>query len=397
MAATHKPGRPLTAAFVRSVTRPGTYGDGRGGFGLTLRVRKMKSGRTSKFWTQRVRIGGTVTNIGMGSFPRVRLAEARAAALANVREIDAGRDPRKGRGIPTFEDAARQTIELRAKGWRSPETARRWAASLERYAGPVVGSKKIDTISPADVVRILAPIWAEKPAAARVVRERLAAVFAHAVGQDWVAKSPVPVAVASLPKQNGTNGNGNGNGGTVNHRAMTPDAARKTLRLLDDAAGFWSVPAAIRFAALTAARLAEVRGATWSEIDTVSAVWTIPADRMKAGREHRVPLSPAALEVLAEARQHADGGALIFPNSRGGPMAGNTPARLLRKLGAPGTPHGFRGSFRSWTADNGVSREVAETCLAHQVGSKIERAYQRSDLLERRRGVLERWAAFLAD
>ena len=351
----------------------------------------MKSGRTARIWTQRIRIGGRVTNIGLGSYPRVRLAEVRAAALHNRREVDAGRDPRSGRGVPTFKDAAAKTIELRAAGWRTPDTARRWAATLATYAGPVVGSKPIDKITPADVVQILAPIWASKPAQARVVRERLVAVFQWCIGQGWISVSPVPVAVASLPKQNGTNGNG----GTVKHRAMTPRAARKTLRLVDAAAGFWSMRAAIRFAALTAARMSEVRGAEWSEIDDIAAVWTIPADRMKAGREHRVPLSPAALTVLDVARQHAHGGALIFPNTRGGTMAGNSAARLLRTLGAPGTPHGFRGAFRSWTADKGIAREVAETCLAHAVGTKIEQAYQRSDLLARRRKVLEQWAKYL--
>ena len=381
--------QPLTAAFVRTVSKPGAYGDGRGGFGLILRVSKTRNGRTSRRWVQRVRIGGKPSHLGLGSFPVVTLREARKMALETARTIRKGQDPRAG-GVPTFSEAARRTIEQRAKGWRNPETARRWASTLERYAGPTIGAKQVDQVAPADIVGVLSPIWATKKTQAQAVRERLAAVFSYAVGQGWISASPVPAAVAALPKQNG-----NGNGNTAKHHAMTPDEARQTLEQVAGASAFWSTRAAVRFQALTAARFGEVRTAEWSDIDEARGVWTKPAEKTKSGKPHRVPLSRAAVAILAEAREHADGGPYVFPSSRGGPTGAKTAAGLLRRIGAPGTPHGFRGAFRSWAADEAVSREVAEHCLAHQVGSKIERAYQRSDLIERRRDVLEHWAAFL--
>ena len=380
--------QPLTAAFVRTVGKPGAYGDGRGGFGLILRVSKTRNGRTSRRWVQRVRIGGKPSHIGLGSYPVVTLREARKMALENVRTIRKGQDPRAG-GVPTFDEAARRTIEQRAKGWRNPDTARRWAATLETYAGPTIGAKQVDAVTPADIVGVLSPIWATKKTQAQAVRERLAAVFAWCIGQGWISVSPVPAAVASLPKQNGTNGN------TAKHHAMTPDEARRTIEQVEGASAFWSTRAAVRFQALTAARFGEVRTAEWSDIDEARGVWTKPGEKTKSGKPHRVPLSAAAVAILAEAREHADGGPYVFPSSRGGPTGAKTAAGLLRRIGAPGTPHGLRGAFRSWAADEAVSREVAEHCLAHQVGSKIERAYQRSDLIERRRDVLEHWAAFL--
>ena len=380
--------QPLTAAFVRTVSKPGAYGDGR------RRIRVDPQSLEDPQRPDVAALGSTGADRREAESPRARFVPGRDPTRSprrgpGERPHDPPGQKTRGRaGVPTFDEAARRTIEQRAKGWRNPETARRWASTLERYAGPTIGAKQVDAVTPADIVGVLSPIWATKKTQAAAVRERLAGVFAWCIGQGWISDSPVVAALASLPKQNGTNGNGH----TVKHHAMTPDDARETLRQVAGASAFWSTRAAVRFQALTAARFGEVRTAEWSDIDEAAALWSIPAAKMKTGRQHRVPLSRAALAILNAAREHADGGAFVFPSSRGGPTGAKTAAGLLRRIGAAGTPHGFRGAFRSWAADEAVSREVAETCLAHQVGSKIERAYQRSDLIERRRDVLEHWA-----
>ena len=201
----------LTAAFVRTVSKPGVYGDGRGSRGLSLRVHRMKSGRLSRTWRQRLRVAGRLTTTGLGRFPEVSLAEARHKAIENARAIGQGVDPRGG-GVPTFREAAEETIRLHAESWKagSPLPGE-WHSTLRLYATPI-RDKPVDRITSGDVLACLRPVWNVKPAAARKARNRLRAAFRWCVGQGYISTNPVDRAVAALPKVNGN--------GTTHHRAL---------------------------------------------------------------------------------------------------------------------------------------------------------------------------------
>ena len=376
---------PLSATRVKSIREPGRYGDGgRGSWGLYLRVYRRTNGRLSKTWGQRIRVRGRVTNLGLGIYPLVTLAEARAKALANRREIELGRDPR-GVASLTFAEACERVIQLHSTGWKNPERmSGQWRQSFRDYAAPFA-SKPLAAITTADLLGALEPVWLEKPAAAKRALGRIAAVMKWAVGKGYRLDNPAGEAlVAALPKQNGR----------VRHHAALPHSqlasalARVRASKYDPAARL-----ALQFVALTAARSVEVREATWAEIDRKRAVWTIPAARMKTKREHRIPLSMRALELLTEARRLGSG-VWIFPSARTGEALSKTAFWNItqRKLG--GTVHGLRSSFRMWAGDTGVAREVAEAALAHTVRG-VEAAYNRTDLFERRRKVMEDWAEYL--
>ena len=381
--------RRLTAAFVRTVTEPGRYGDGFGGFGLSLLVKLRKYGGVAKSWSQRLWIGGRAVNVGLGPFPVVNLSEARQRALDNRRMVEQGGDPRKpsGSAVPTFAEACERVVEIHAATWKGGgRTVDQWRASLRDYALPRLGSKKVDTIAPADVLAVLLPIWTTKHATADRLRVRIGAVMRWAIAEGHRADNPAGEAItAALPRQNG---------GTRHHRTV---AHRELADVLGKvrASGAWTcTKLALEFIALTATRAAEVRGMTWAEVD--GATWTIPAGRMKTGREHRVPLSGAARRVLDEARAVSGGGAddRVFPSQTGKQIANAVLLRLLTDLQANTTTHGLRSAFRSWAADQGVDRELAEAALAHTVKG-VESAYQRSDMHERRRELMERWADYI--
>ena len=379
--------RTLSAAFVRTVNQPGVYGDGRGGRGLSLRVHRTLDGRIPKTWRQRVRIEGRLTSIGLGPYPEVTLAEARQKALDNNRGVRLGQDPR-GRGVPTFAEAAKRTIELHRDAWKAgsplPE---QWASTLRLHAAPLL-DKPVDRITSADVLRCLAPIWNSKPAAARKAQHRINAVFRWSIGRNYRTDNPVDHAVEALPKANGHT--------TTHHRALPH---------VEVAAALWAVrrtpdthPAAVlcvELLVLTAVRPGEARGARWDEIEMDAALGTIPASRMKAGREFVVPLSTGALDVLERARKLSGGSPLVFPSRTGGPLPVKAPLRVLRRAGVASTLHGFRSSARSWMAESGVPAEVAEACLAHVPRSQVVQAYQRSDLLSRRAKVIQAWCNYL--
>ena len=279
--------RTLSAAFVRTVTRPGRYGDGRGGFGLALLVRQMTNGRLSRVWIQRVRIADRPTNLGLGRFPLVNLSEARAAALANARAIEQGRDPRAAR-VPTFAAAVERVIALHEPTWKDgSKSANDWRASLRRYAIPLMGRLPVSDVTTAHVLAVLVPIWNEKRTTARLVRQRIGAVMQWAVAAGFRGDNPAGDAIgAALPKI--------GNG--VKHMRALPHGEVSAALAKVRAADVWPCNRlALEFVVLTATRSGEVRGATWNEIDLDAAVWTVPGERMKAGREHRVPLSTRAI------------------------------------------------------------------------------------------------------
>ncbi len=378
--------KTLTAAFVRNVKARGRFGDGRGGHGLSLLVQKTKSDRWSKTWSQRLRIGGKKpVSIGLGSYPAVTLSEARDRALRNARAVQEGRDPR-GPGVPSFHEAAARTIDLQSQAWTGNKTEALWRNTLATYAAPIA-ERRIDTIQVADVLTVILPIWHDKPELARKFRQMLSAVFKYSIAHGWRQDDPAHAVGAILPKQNGK---------TVKHREAVPHAkAADALAKVRGVTAVATAKLALEWIMLTACRSGEARGATWDEIDLEAGVWVVPAERMKGGKEWRVPLSAAALDVLERAAAHRDASGLIFPSVRGRVMTDKVLSGLLKDAKVAATVHGFRTSFRTWAGDTGEERELAELSLAHCIGNSVEQAYARTDLLERRRGLMERWAGYI--
>ena len=379
--------KTLSAAFVKTVKVPGRYGDGRGGYGLSVLVKDTSTGRLSKSWAQRLRIDGEAFNIGLGQYPIVSLAEARAKALQHRRDVEKGIDPRSpSAGIPTFEEAADVVIKLHAAGWRNPKSEGQWRASLAEYAYPFIGTKKVDRITTADVMQTLLPIWTTKRETARRVRQRIGAVMKYTIAEGYRSDNPAGDAVgAALPK----------NGGARKHQRALPHAeVAGALVKVRESGAYLSTRQAFLFLTLTAARSGEVRGARWEEIDLEAKTWTIPGDRTKTGREHRVPLSGEAMRLLVTARPLSDGSGLVFPSPNGRTLSDSTMSKLVRENGINCVPHGMRSSFRDWAAESGAPREVAEACLAHVVAG-VEGAYFRSDLFAQRRDLMEAWSRYI--
>ena len=377
----------LTAAFVKTVKRPGTYGDGRGGHGLTLRVQTRADGGVAKSWTQRVRIGGRETTMGLGPFPVVTLREARAAALENARATFRGEDPRASRAV-TFRQVAEAVIEAHRPTWKDGgRSAENWASSLERYAFPALGERPVGDITAGDILAIVGPLWSTRREAARKLLGRIRAVIAHAVAQNLRADDPCDAVRRALPK----------NGGTVEHHAAIPAAeVGQAIATVRASGAWWATKAAYAFIALTGVRSGETRLSTWAEVDMAAATWSIPGTRTKTGQSLRVALSRQALEILAEARERTGGepDSWVFPSRTGRPLTSEALSKLARELNLGGNVHGLRSSLRSWLAEEAVPRDLAEQVLGHKVRG-VEGAYQRSDLLARRREIAQNWSDFV--
>ncbi|MCY3775938.1 MAG: integrase arm-type DNA-binding domain-containing protein, partial [Candidatus Aminicenantes bacterium] len=364
----------LTPAFVRNVNQAGRYCDGHG---LYLDVRPTGS----RGWIQRLTIRGRRTELGLGGFPLVSLKEAREKAFANRKLARDGGDPRaekrRAESMPTFADAAGAVWKQLRPGWRSPRHARLWLRSLERHVLPHIGKMPIATVTSADVIVILAPIWHEKAATARKLRQRISAVLEWAVAMDLRPDNPCDRIGPVLGSQ----------GKAVRHmRALPHGKVASALRTVRASNKRPVVKLAFEFLVLTATRSGEVREAVWTEIDRDEGVWTIPAGRMKGYREHWVPLTRRALEILKEAKVLGRGNRLVFPRVSGKPLGRTAMSELLRGLRIAAVPHGFRSSFRDWVAEEtDHPREVAEAALAHKVRNPVEAAYRRTDLFERRR------------
>ena len=380
------PDKALTAAFVRSAP-PGRHADGNG---LYLFVQPT----STRSWVQRLVIRGRRRELGLGAAALVTLAEARELALANRKLARSGGDPladkRRIQGVPTFADAARRVLEQKQGGWRGRWHAQNWTRSLERYAFPRIGRRPVSEVNTADVLEILTPIWHVKAETARAVRQRIRSVLEWAIAMDLRNDNPCDRVLPVLGPQNDI----------VTHRLALPHkgvaAAIKTVRTSGSPQP--AVKLAFEFLVLTAARSGEVRLATWDEMDVAGRVWTIAATRMKAKREHRVPLCGRALEILDAARTLGDGNPLVFPMRSGKPISMSTMPQMLQHLQIAAVAHGFRSSFRDWAAEEtDHPREVIEAALAHVVQNKVEAAYARSDLFERRRRLMNDWEAYLAD
>ena len=376
----------LSASFVRTIKRPGRYGDGRGSHGLSLLVRPTTNGRYSKTWSQRLYIDRRPVMVGLGSYPVVTLAEARNKALENRRALAQGKDPRRSRAIPTFEQATEAVIAIRADTWRDGgRTAGIWRSSLGRFAYPHIGSKRVNEISSADVMRVLLPIWNDKRATATKLKSRISGVMAWAIAQGYRTDNPAGDAIAAALPRTGAQ--------QAHHRALPHQQVAAAIATVRSSDASPATKLAFEYLVLTAARSGEIRGARWDEIDLDAQTWTVPGDRTKTGKPHRVPLSTRALEILADATTIADDSGLLFPSPSGRKLSDATMSKLLKERNIGAVPHGFRSSFRSWCADTGVAREVAEAALGHTV-TGVEGAYQRSDLLDRRRQLMHEWADY---
>ncbi|MDD9987222.1 MAG: integrase arm-type DNA-binding domain-containing protein [Spirochaetaceae bacterium] len=372
----------LTAAKVRKAA-PGVHGDQ---FGLRLRV--LASG--ARTWVWRGTVNGRRVDLGLGGYPVVTLAEARDLALECKRAAHRGDDPRSvrgRRGIPTFGEAAETVIRLHAPTWKgSGRTEDQWRHSLREYAS-ALEPMRLDKITATDILAVLTPVWHKRPETAARVRTRISAVLKWAVAQGHRHDDPSEAVKAALPRAKREK---------VHHAAVAHAGVADVLKAVLGHRAWWGTRLAVVFATLTATRSGEARQARWSEID--GDTWTVPGSRSKVGKDHRVPLSRQALDILEQARTlGADrDGDVIFPRARGtDPVAGGVLMALLRDIGANTTLHGMaRASFRSWAADCGESREDAEMALGHVVQG-VEGAYQRSDLCERRRALMARWGSYV--
>lgn len=342
-----------------------------------------------KSYVQRVTIAGQRRDLGLGSTRWVTLSEARAAARANRRIARNGGDPRVKRSTaPTFAEALEKVLDVQRGIWREgSKSEAQWRASLRDYAGALL-DKRVDAIGPGDVLGVVAPIWNSKRETARRVRQRIGAVMRWSVAEGHRIDNPADAIGAALPKDGRRQ---------KHHKALAYAEVGEAIRVIRATRAHASTRLALEFLILTACRSGEVRGALWSEFDLGSGTWTIPAERMKSGREHRVPLSPQALDVLARARACANSSALVFPTARGRIMSDSTMSKLLRENRVAAVPHGFRSSFRDWMSERtDVSGVVAGLALAHVEKDKTVAAHARSDLFERRRKLMQEWADYLA-
>ena len=378
----------LTAAKVKSITKSGMHGDGNG---LYLNVTKTGS----RSWVQRIVIGGRRRELGLGGYPATGLADARALAHANKSLVTAGRDPvaeRRRTNVPTFREAAKRVFEANLPRWRNGKHTKSWWQTLERHAFPTLGDMRVDHIQRSDVLAVLEPIWGVRQETARRVRQRIRTILrwceAHDYCSDNAAGDALDGALPTMPKVK------------AHLRALPYQEVAAALAVVEASKASLASKLCLRFLVLTAARSGETRGATWNELDTGTCEWRIPGERMKSGAEHRVPLSDAALEVLERARPLSYGEGLIFPSSvkHGQPMSDMTLTQVLRKTGLAerATVHGFRSAFRDWAAEcTSAPHAVMELSLAHAVGSSVEQACARSDLIDKRRALMQTWADFL--
>lgn len=373
--------KALSAAFVRTVTNPGKYTDGHG---LILKVDP--SG--AKRWIQRIVIRGKRTEIGLGSTSLVSLAEAREQAVENRKLARAGGDPLQAKrmlqALLTFEEAARKVHKIHEPTWRNKKHAAQFISTLETYTFPRIGKLKVSEVTTADVLAVLQPIWLDKQETARRVRQRIGTVMKWAVANGWRQDNPADAIAQALPKQTKSQ---------VHRKALPYDQVPGFLETLKASNAGDLTKLALELLILTASRSGEVRLADWSEFDLDNAIWTRPASRMKAKKEHRVPLSPRAVEVLADAKSLGSGEGLVFPGIKHGkPLSDMTLSKLVKELGYDVHVHGFRTSFKTWAQERTKTpRDVSEAALAHVVKDKAEAAYARSDLFEKRRNLMRRW------
>ncbi len=389
----------LTPLTVKNA-KPGRHADG-GGLHLLVK----ESGARS--WVYRFMLSGKSRDVGLGAAGpgEVSLSDARDARDALRIKVKAGIDPLEERqreasealaaaqaaqvaGI-TFKAVAETYIGANEGSWRNDKHRQQWKNTLATYVYPVIGELPVAEVSTAHVLQILEPIWKAKPETASRVRGRMETILDAAKARGYrdgenPARWRGHIAQILPVRSRLTRGH---------HKAMTYDAIPAFVGALHKREAVAAL--ALEFTILTAARTGEVIGAKWDEVDLEKAIWTIPASRMKAGKEHRVPLSPRAVEILKSTQGLRKD--WLFPATKGGSMSGMAMSMLLRRMKVDVTVHGFRSGFRDWSAEcTGYAHEVAEMALAHTIESKVERAYRRGDLFDKRRRLMDDWATYCA-
>ena len=282
-----------------------------------------------------------------------------------------------------------RAIDVLRPGWKEGGKAEPQMRFLvTEYALPHIGKRRIDTIQPVELLEFLAPLAIEKPATGAKVKARIGQIFQWAIAQGLRTDNPADRNInQALPKT----------GTRAHFKALPFGQVADALNAIRESGAWLGTKLAFEFLVLTAGRSSEIRLAEWSEIDRSAATWTVPARRMKSGREHRVPLSGAALVVLNAAGELSDGEGLVFPSSNGRALTDSTISKLLRENGIQSVPHGFRSSFRNWCAEQNIDRQTAESALAHSLGDATEAAYLRSDLFALRRAAMEGWGLYLTN
>jgi integrase len=383
------PMQTLTDRTVRTA-KPGRYSDGTAK-GLMLVVRASRT----RSWVLRYQIGGRRRDMGLGPYPEVSLSDAREKALDARRLIKRdGKDPIAERGrtkIKTFKEAAEALIESKRAGWRNAKHAAQWSSTLKTYVYPKLGALDVKVVDTTAVLEVLRPIWTTRTETASRVRQRIEAILDYAT------------AIKARAGDNPARWRGHLDhllAGPSKIRAVKHHAAldwRQARTFMTELAKRQSIDGrALAFTILTAARSGEVRGMRWGELDLEGAVWTVPASRIKAGREHRVPLQSAAIALLGEPGERDQ---LVFPSSikAGKPLSDATLAAVLGRMCYDVTVHGFRSTFRDWAGETTAHpREVIEAALAHKLKDKAEAAYARGDLFRKRRRLMQDWADYLA-
>lgn len=387
--------KELSALEVSRLLAPGMHAVG-GVAGLYLQVKP-----PARTWVLRATIGEKRRDMGLGGFPDVPLALAREKARDARLKIEQGIDPIVARqearsalrataaAARTFTQCATGYMDAKSAEWRNPKHRQQWANTLEQYAYPVIGSMLVRDVQLAHILKILEPIWKTKTETASRLRGRIESVLDWATVRGFRAGDnparwrghldkllPAPTKVSKVE----------------HHEAMDVDAVPAFLSALRRKNGLGA--RALELLILTAGRSGEVRGARWPEFDLAKAEWLIPGERMKGGKPHRVPLSAAAVKLL-KALPRVDGTDLLFPSQKNTPLSDMTLTKAMRDLGQEAVPHGFRSSFRDWASERtNYPREVAEMALAHAIGDKVEAAYRRGELFEKRKRMMADWAAF---
>ena len=388
----------LTALKVEKAKKAGMYADGGG---LYLRV----TPEGTKNWVLRFMLDGRPRWMGLGPLALYGLKEARARALDARRKrhdgivpIEARRAERAQQRLDaakaiTFKQCAEAYIAAHRAGWRNAKHAEQWGATLSTYAYPIIGALPVQAIDTGLVLKVLEPIWTAKPETANRVRGRLESILGFARVREyrngenparWRGHLDNQLPARSKVRK-------------VEHHAALPYAELPAFLVsLREQEGI--AARALEFAILTAARTGEVIGAQWNEIHLLDKIWTIPASRMKAHREHRVPLSPRVLVILGEVRAaRAGDDGFVFPGGKAGhPLSNMAFLMLLRRMGRSDlTAHGFRATFKTWASErSNFQNEIIEASLAHVTGGKVEQAYMRGDLFEKRRRLMQQWATF---
>ena len=389
----------LTPLAVKNA-KPGRHADG-GGLHLLVKETGARS------WVYRFMLKGKSRDIGLGAAGQggISLADARTARDALRLKVKAGIDPLEERqreaidalaaaqaaaiaGM-TFKAVAEAYIGAKEASWRNDKHRQQWRNTLASYVYPVMGELPVAEIGTAHVLKILEPIWQDKPETASRIRGRIETVLDAAKARGYrEGENPARwrghIAQILPPRSRLTRGH---------HKAMPYEAIPAFMAKLREREALAAL--ALEFVILTATRTSEVLGATWAEVDLDKAIWTVPAARMKAGKEHRIPLSPRAVEILEAVKPL--GKASLFPADKGGKLSTMAMSMLLRRMKLDCTVHGFRSGFRDWAAEcTGYAHEVCEMALAHVIGNKSEAAYRRGDLFDKRRRLMADWATYCA-